>query len=112
MITTFFIASLTSFTIKKSRVTRKELFNFKSEESKKHFHEETNTTNILSTCFDKNKSFQQNSNQFYKKLIGTIHKCFKKIRIRTGNTKRYGEDSVQVKLQTKLLLKKFLLNTS
>ena len=97
---------------KKSRVIRKEIFNFKCVESKKLFHEETNTTNTLSTCFDRNKSFQQNSSQFYKKLIGTFHKCFKKIRIRTGNTKEYGEESIRGKLQTKLLLKKFLFNSS
>ena len=96
--------------LKKSRVIRKELFNLKCEEGKKHFYEETNTTNTLSTCFSRSASFQQNSNKFFKNLMGTFHKCFKKIRIRSGKLKSYGEENIQGKLKLKLVLKRFLLN--
>ena len=56
------------------------------------------------------KNFNKCSNLFFKTLNRTVHKCFKKFRIRTGNSRQLGEESIQGKLKLKTELKKFLLN--
>ena len=95
---------------KKPREIRKEFFNFKCEAGKKLFLEETSKTDKLSTCFGSNKIFSEKANIFYKNLTGIFHKCFQKVRIRSGNHKKYGEQSLQEKLRLKKILKRFLLN--
>ena len=42
--------------------------------------------------------------------MGTFHKCFKKVRICTGNKRKLGKDSIQAKLKLRSELKTFILN--
>ena len=95
---------------RKPRQIRKEFFNFKCEAGKKHFLEETSKTEKLSTCFETNKTFEEKADNFFKTLTGIFHKCFQKVRIRSGNNKIFGDQSLQDKIKLKKLLKIFLLN--
>ena len=56
------------------------------------------------------RKFEKASNLFFKTLKGTFHKCFKKVRIRTGGPRTLGNESIQERLNIKAELKKFLLN--
>ena len=58
---------LGTFSIKferKPRHIRKEFFDFKCEESKRTFKEETSSTNHLSTCFSDPQDFERNASKF------------------------------------------------
>ena len=94
---------------RKPRKIRKELYKFKCESSKKLFYEETTFKSKLSDCFD-NSSIQSSSNKFIRALNSTVHKCFQKVRIRTGNHKKVGTESIQGKLKLRTELKIFILN--
>ena len=95
---------------RKPRSIRKEMFLFKCEESRKSFLEETSSTSRFSSCFSENEDFQKSSKSFFKALDRAFHKCFKKVRIRTGNSRLLGEESIQEKMRLKSELKTFLLN--
>ena len=97
---------------RKSRKVRQQLFMFKCEESKQLFCEETNSTSKLSSCFHECKDISKCSNNFFKSLDGIFHKCFKKVRIRTGQKRNLGDQSIQEKLKTKAELKVLLMNTT
>ena len=84
---------------------RKEFFQFKCEESKKLFQKMTSSTSKFTSCFENNRNFENNSNSFFKKLNRTFHQCFKKVRIKTGNDRLHGEQSIQAKLKLKSELK-------
>ena len=86
---------------RKSKKLRKEFFQFKCESGRKCFLEETNGSNKLSSCFLNDDNFEKSSNLFLKTLKGTFHKCFQKIRIRSGNHKSMGDESVQGRLKLK-----------
>ena len=67
-------------------IIRKEYFRFKCEESKKRFHDETSTTSKLSSCFKNETNFDSSAKLFHRTLNKTVHKCFKKVRIKSGKT--------------------------
>ena len=92
---------------RKEPETRRELYNFKNKESLKQFYEETTNTNKLSKCFNGDKSIEQKGKLFEKTLMGIIHKCFKKIRIKT----KAKQSDIQKKLDLRDSLKN-IINTS
>ena len=51
-------------------------------------------------------------NSFFKTLDGIFHKCFKKVRIRTGQKRNLGDQNIQEKLKTKAELKVLMMNTT
>ena len=97
---------------RKPRRIRQEFFQFKCEEGNKIFKEETSSNTHLSSCFSDPDDFKTNANKFYKALKGTFHKCFKKIRIKTGNTSIIGTPSIQAKLKQKDELMEYVANSS
>lgn len=72
------------FSLKFSRTqtVRREIFDFKDEESLNKFTELTSNSEKLSTCFESGLSPKAASDKFYKSLNDTFHRAFKKIRIR------------------------------
>ena len=70
--------------LRKPIKTRREFFNFKCEKGKQLFLEETNSSNKLSKCFTNSDNFNFNCNCFFRHLIKCFHKCFTKIRIKSG----------------------------
>ena len=97
---------------KKPRIIRKEYFQFKCEDGKSKFLSETSSTNKLSSCFGETENFKVNANKFFKTLNGMFHKCFKKVRVRSGNDRKMGQSTIQAKLDLKNELKIFLKNNS
>ena len=97
---------------RKPRQIRKEFFNFKCQESKQKFQEETSNSNKLSSCFDDPDDFRKNTFRFFRVLKGTFQKCFSKIRIKTGNEKVIGNQSMQAKLKLKTEIKEFISKNS
>ena len=92
------LTSRFSITFKrKPKFIRKEFFQFKSEEGKTKFLEETSSTSKFSSCFKSKKNFGKNANLFYKTLNRTFYRCFKKVRIRSGNDRLHGENNIQLK---------------
>ena len=61
---------------------RREIFNLKNGECQSKFFEETNSGLKFQQCFSFNGSFEAKCNKFLKTLDDTLHKCFKKIRIK------------------------------
>ena len=95
---------------RKPRKIRTEFFQFKCEESKMKFYEETSSNSRLSSCFSSSHDFESGANRFFKLLNRLFHKCFKKIRIKTGSKKSAGDDTLQGKLKLRTELKVFLTN--
>ena len=95
---------------RRSRKIRNEFFKFKCEESKKKFLEETSSNSRLSSCFSSSNDFESGANRFFKRLKGLLHKCFKKIRIKTGRSKDAGDDTIQGKLKLRTELRLFIMN--
>ena len=58
--------------------------------------------------FSFDEDFETGSNKFLKLLNRTFHKCFKKVRVRTGNIRPAGDDVIQSKLKAQKELKTFL----
>ena len=73
------------------RTIRKEFYQFKCSESKKNFREETSSSCELSSCFNNEEDFEFCAKLFFQTLKKKIHKCFKKVRIKTGNNRQLGE---------------------
>ena len=61
---------------------RVELFNFKNVEGQHLFTTETTYTSKFSKCFEDNTPFIKQSQNWFKVLNDTFHKCFTKIRSR------------------------------
>ena len=80
--------------------TKYEIFDFKNTEGQKKFLEVTNTSNKLSKCFESNDDFLHQTDNFLKKLNGTFHQCFAKIRIK-NKTIIERKDDIQMSLQKK-----------
>ena len=95
---------------RKSNQVRNEHFIFKCNESKKAFFDETNSTKLLTSSFKDQQDFLKSSKSFFKNLNRIFQKCFKKIRIRNGPRKTYGNEIIQEKMDLKTKLKTFLLN--
>lgn len=91
-------------------IIRKEYFRFKCEESKKRFHDETSTTSKLSSCFRNETNFDSSAKLFHRTLNKTVHKCFKKVRIKSGKNKFLGDKIIQDKMKLAKKLKLFLWN--
>ena len=89
---------------------RKEHFVFKCEESKKTSLDETNTTKLLSSSFKEAKNFPQCSHKIFRNLNSMFHKCFKKVRIRSGKRKTHGDETIQKKVGAQTALKMRFLN--
>ena len=60
---------------------RREIFNFKNKQCQQKFNDVTNNSSKLSECFNQHEDFSKQSTLFFKRLNGTFHQCFKKIRI-------------------------------
>ena len=93
---------------RKPKQIRREFFNFKCEQSRKTFLEETSSNNKISSCFSDPQSFEKSTTNFFKVLNRTFHKCFKKIRIRTGSRRMVGNKVIQSKLKEQTKLKDFI----
>ena len=72
--------------------------------------DQTSSTNSFTACFENKENFSNCTNKFFKTLKRTFHKCFKKVRITTGNNKKLGNPSIQEKMKLKNELKLFLKN--
>ena len=72
---------------------RREIFNLKNKECQTSFFEETNKGEKLQSCFWSNKSFEVQSERFFKSLDDKLHKCFKKIRVKKGGHKYSANDN-------------------
>ena len=83
-------------------VPRRELFDFKNEESQKKFSEITENCEKLRLCFSGNSSPKAQTDRFFKVLNNTFYQAFKKIRIRSSQT---FPTSKRDKTEEKLLLK-------
>ena len=90
---------------------RKEVFQYKNEESKRAFLEETSIKDSLSSSFTATGIFKANAKIFFRKLKSKIQKCFKKTRIKIGNNKPLGNEDLQTKLKLKAELKIYLKNS-
>ena len=90
------------------RTIRKEFFDFKCEESRQSFLEETNLSKHLSMCFTEPGNIEQQTSKFFKLLNRTFHKCFKKIRIKSGNKGSLGNRSIQRKYKLQSELKELI----
>ena len=87
--------------------TKREVFNFKDKSGQNTFHELTENTEKLSTCFTNSyNSFETQIKDFLKQLDRIFHQSFKKIRI-TNSTKA-SNDEIQDLLQHKSKICKFL----
>ena len=62
-----------------------EILNFNDKLGQQKFKEMTNYSNYLSAVFDNNDNIEVQTKRFLKKLNKTLHKCFKKIRIKRKN---------------------------
>ena len=90
---------------RKRKELRKEFFKFKCEIGKNMFLNETNTTSKLTSCFNSSDCLDKRAHKFHKALNGIFHKCFKKVRVTSGNTYKLGTNSIQSKLELKTRLK-------
>ena len=68
----------------KKETHRKEIFLLKDKKSQENFLKETSSWDSLSQSFSENRTFPHNANVFFRKLMGKIRKCFRKIRITKG----------------------------
>ena len=84
------------------------MFQFKCLESKTSFFNETNSRNDLSSCFTKDDNFELCSKNFFRTLNRKLHKCFNKVRIKTGKSNSLGDPIIQQKLEQKTKLKLFM----
>ena len=72
-----------NYTVKKP--DRTETFNFRNKKCQEHFYQITNTSNLLSKCFQKDGDFPAQAGKWFKTLNGTFHKAFRKIRYSNKN---------------------------
>ena len=89
-----------TFEIQKSEI-RREIFDFKNTEGQKKFHQVTSSGNKFASCFDPNRTFEENSNKYFKTLDDVFHQCFSKKRItsKTGGSKVIVLSEIQQKLK-------------
>ena len=95
----------------KPRKVRKEIFLMKNKESQELFYEETSKSNFLTSSFSQGSDFPRNASIFFKRLNSCIHKCFKKVRIKSGGSAYQSDQpNIKEKLVMKRKLKIFLMN--
>ena len=86
---------------------RKEIFNFKDEESLETFRMETEKTSKFTDLFENDDKFEVKTQKFQRCLKQSVQKCFSKIRIR--RKKKITEVGQLLELKSKLQI--FLLST-
>ena len=92
---------------------RREIFDFKNQESLDKFSEITNNSEKLRTCFKGNVSTKAATDKFFKTLNDTFHVAFKKIRIRTSRTfSSKPRGTIQENLSLKTDLEKIIKNSA
>ena len=93
-------------------VTRREIFDFKSEESQQKFFELTDNSDKLRNCFQGISSPKIATDKFLKTLNDTFHLAFKKIRIRSSTTVPMArKDKIEEKMLLKADLEKVVKNS-
>jgi hypothetical protein len=93
------------------RYIRKEFCQFICSESKKNFREETSSSCELSSCFNNEEDFEFCAKLFFQTPKRKIHKCFKKVRMKTGKNIQKGHQTIQEKLKRRSEFKSFLRNS-
>ena len=83
---------------------RREIFNLKNPECQAGFFEATNEGFKFQNCFDGNDSLECKTNRFIKTLDDMLHKCFAKIRIKSGIKKDEIKDIIKQKTEMSLSL--------
>ena len=83
-------------------VMRREIFDFKDEESQQKFFKMTNNSEKLRNCFQETTTPKAATDKFFKTLNDTFHLAFKKIRIRSSKTV---STSRKDKIEEKMLIK-------
>ena len=83
---------------------RREIFNLKNPEGQAGFFEATNEGFKFQNCFDGNDSLECKTNRFIKTLDDMLHKCFAKIRIKSGIKKDEIKDIIKQKTEMSLSL--------
>ena len=83
---------------------RREIFNLKNPENQARFFKATNEGVQFQKCFDGNSSLEFKSNRFIKTLDDVLHKCFTKIRIKSGVKKDEISDLIQRKTEMSVSL--------
>ena len=92
---------------------RREIFDFKNQESLDKFSEITNNSEKLWTCFKGNVSTKAATDKFFKTLNDTFHAAFKKIKIRTSRTfSRKPRGIIEENLSLKTDLEKIIKNSA
>lgn len=104
-----FFKSLIKFD-KLSRRVKREIFQYKNEESKKAFMEATSNNNSLSSAFSTTGISATNAKIFFRTLKRKISECFKKVKIKTGSKKCYGNQELQKKLKLKADIRIYIKN--
>ena len=94
------------------RRTKKEIYQYKNNESKKTFMEATSNNNLLSTSLRTTGITEVNANIFFRHLKRKIGDCFKKIKIKTGGPKSYGNDELQSKLKLNVDIRVYIKNSN
>ena len=89
-------------------VVKRELFNFKDREGQTKFHNLTENTDSLSSCFmNDSVSFEDQSKKFMKTLNSTFHQCFTKVRV-TNKSQQFKKDEIQILFEKKSQIIEFL----
>ena len=86
----------------KNKVKRREIFNLKNSECQAKFFEATNFGDQFKKCFYGINNLESKCNKFFKTLDDMLHKCFSKVRIRSG--KRKNEVTSLIERKTNLSL--------
>ena len=93
---------------RKNKCLRREIFNLKNHDCQLKFFEETNKGVKFQKCFNLSRNFEDNCNKFLTTLDDSMHKCFKKIRIRKnpkgGETQSEAQDLIMEKNKLALSL--------
>ena len=93
---------------RKEATIRNEFFNFKCDEGKELFFENTNSTTKFSSCFKEKLPFEASCSSLLRKMKKTFQMCFNKVRVKSGNRKPLGDPIVQENLKTIENLKVYL----
>ena len=94
-----------TYNVKKPEL-RREIFDFKNKEGQKKYFNATNFSNKFASCFNPDKSTEQNTNQYFKTLDSVLHQCFDKIRIKSKVPSHKNHKSeIQAKIEERSRLK-------
>ena len=68
------------------------MFNLKNKVCQKAFKEETSKTDYLSKIFEEEKDLDKATSKFMKKLNKVLHKCFKKVKVKSNKVSEKEDD--------------------